>query len=112
MIVIPIVTQSHTNDALLVVIDALNLERMKAADPAEVTLNGREHYLVNPRVLICYEEITPEFKAIIDTRDLDKIIAHLRRGFTFRPDLGDHDLGPQPLAQQTMEAEIEQPKEG
>ena len=98
VIAIPVESDGHTKDALIVVLGPDNLERMKKADPAEFALATSGYNLVNPIILLCYEEQTPELMTLLQSGDLEKIVKHLRRGFEFRPDKGDHDRGPEKMA--------------
>lgn len=98
MLLIPIETVNHTEDALIVVLGASNVERMRAADPAEIVLRQTGRTLVNPTILLCYEDESPELARLLAARDVDAVVRHLRRGFRYRPDRGDHDRGPEPLA--------------
>ena len=93
MLMIPIQTPNHTEDMLIVVLDGGNLERMAHADPAEVQLRTCGKTLVNPAILICHEEDSPELARLLQQRDIHAIVKFLQRGFEFRPDKGDHDNG-------------------
>jgi len=97
LVIIPIATENHERDLLIVVLGDRSIERMAAADPAEVVVRQCGVTVVNPTVLICHEELTQELQEILDSRDLRRIITHLRRGFQFLPEEGDNDDGPQPL---------------
>ena len=97
MLILPVETKGHRKDAIIVVLDNDNLSRMAEADPVEIDMRKTGKTLVNPIVLICHEEPTPEFMQIINGGDLNKIIAHLQRGWKFRPEKGDHDRGPESL---------------
>lgn len=98
MILLPIESPGHVDDAIIVVLNDDSLARMAQADPAEIRCHDTGYNLVNPKILICHEKDTPELTRLLQTRDLEKIIKHLTRGFEFRPDKGDHDNGPRPLA--------------
>ena len=98
MILLPIESPDHSEDALIVVLEADNLERLKQADPAEIHLRQTGKRLVNPSVLICYEAESPELTAVLQSGNLKKIIAHLQRGWKFRPEKGDHDRGSERLS--------------
>jgi len=95
MFMIPVESIGHTRDLLVVILDDTSLARMAKADPAEIILQECGKTLVNPRILLCHENPSHELRAILSTRDPKIIEEHLRRGFEFRPDLGDHDNGPQ-----------------
>lgn len=97
VLILPIETISHTSDVLIVVLEDDNLERMAKADPAEIKLTETGRTLVNPRILLCHEKVTPELIKILKTKDVRVICEYLQRGFEFRPDKGDHDDGPQKM---------------
>lgn len=97
MIIIPLETDFHRHDALIVVLGPDNLERMKQGDPAEVQLKQLRQagkHLVDPALVLCYEVPSPE---LIQQGDLVAVIKHLQRSWQFRPEKGDHDRGPEPI---------------
>lgn len=98
MLILPIITQGHRRDALIVILGPDNLERMKGGDPAEVKLTDLRRVgkgLVDPAIMLCYEEPTAALNRLIQAGDLKALIKHLQRGWKFRPEAGDHDRGPQ-----------------
>lgn len=95
MLMLPIETPGHIADALVVILDDANIERMRAADPAEVPLRKSGFNLVNPTVLVCHEKPTPELTRLLNSKDVSAIISYLQRGWKFRPEKGDHDRGPE-----------------
>lgn len=99
MIVIPVESKDHKSDAVIVILDSQNFERMKEADPAQIPLHNGKHgkRLINPLICICYEEMTPEMETVLKSGNPDLISKFLTRGFKFRPELGDHDDGFQKL---------------
>lgn len=97
MLLIPIETPNHAHDAVIVVLNAGNLTRMAEADPVEIELRKCGRNLVNPTIVICHEEESRTLTRLIQGHDVDKIIAHLQRGWKFRPDRGDHDRGPESI---------------
>lgn len=101
MIVVPIVTENHVRDRLLVILDPESLARMREADPAEVNLAEVSRKIgstiLQPIIHICYEEKTPEFERILQSGDVKALLKYLSRGWRFRPDQGDHDRGPEHL---------------
>lgn len=102
MLIFPIQTENHASDMLLIVLDPANLERMKAADPAEVQmaqLRKAGHLLLQPIIHICYEENTPEWRKLVQSGDIKAILRFLGRGWKFRPEAGDHDRGPESIHQ-------------
>jgi hypothetical protein len=99
MLLIPVETHDHKNDMLIVVLDDTNLERMKAADPAEINLHELKSKLVNPTIFLCHEQPTPGFMKLFNQRDLKAIMKFLQRGWKFRPNKGDHDRGPELLSE-------------
>ena len=97
MLLLPVETPGHIADAVIVVLNDDSLARMAEADPAEVILRQTGRSLVNPTILICHEKQSPELTRLLNGGDVKAIIAHLQRGWQFRPDRGDHDRGPEPL---------------
>ncbi len=97
MILLPIETVDHKKDAIFVVLDNKNLDRMKVGDPAEVELRRAGKTLINPTIVICYEELTPKFNRLIQSGNLKAIIKYLKRGWKFMPEAGDHDRGPESI---------------
>ena len=97
MLCLPIESRDHRNDKLIVILDSDNLIRMGQADPCAVNCKDLGKKLVNPKLIICHEKMTPEFMALLKCGDLEKIGKFLERGFQFRPDLGDHDGKPEKL---------------
>lgn len=99
MILLPIETPDHKNDAVIVILRPDNLERMKEGDPAEISLRQSSKTLLNPTLLICYEEEMPQLSQLIHSGDLKAIVKYLQRGWKFRPDRGDHDRGLEHLSE-------------
>lgn len=97
MLVLPIETEHHEADVLVVVLGAGNLARMRAGDPPEVKLREVAPHLVHPTVVICFEEQQAELMRLLNAGDVRGALAHLSRGWQYRPDRGDHDAGPQRL---------------
>ncbi len=97
MITIPIATPDHQHDALIIIMDDVELGRLRAADPAQLELRDFPVQLVSPMLLICHEQPTPELTRLLSGRHVPAIVKYLQRGFKFRPELGDHDHGPQSL---------------
>lgn len=98
MLMFPIETTDHKNDAVIVVLDPGNIDRLSVADPAEVVLRQSGKTLINPTVVICLEKPSKEWQRVLHSGDLKEIIKFLQRGFEYRPDKGDHDNGPQKLS--------------
>jgi hypothetical protein len=97
MLMIPIQTPGNREDALVIVLDDANIERMKKADPAEIPLPGCGKHLVNPQILVAYEKDHATLNRFIQRNDLAGLIEHIQRGFTFQPEKGDHDRGPESI---------------
>ena len=93
MLIIPIQSQSHERDAIIIVLGRENVQRLEKSDPLEVKCSETGRVLANPVIMIAYEDETPEFKQVVQSGDLGKIISFLQRGWKFRPDSGDHDRG-------------------
>lgn len=99
--IIPIQTRGHVADKLIVILTGESLARMAKADPAEVRCNTLGCELVNPAILICHEEESPELTAVLATGDLKTIVNFLQRGFVFLPEKGDHDGPPEVIRRVT-----------
>lgn len=97
MLIIPIQSIDHTNDALVVILDSDSVDRMGKSDPAEVVLKDCGKQLVNPTILICHEHDHKALNKFIHRNDIAGLIKYLQRGFKFRPESGDHDRGPESI---------------
>lgn len=97
MLILPIETENHEADTLLVVLRPDNIKRMETADPAVIKTTQCGKNLVNPTVIICYEENVAELNRLIHGGNLSRIMKHLQRGWKFRPEQGDNDDGPQSI---------------
>jgi hypothetical protein len=97
MICIPVQTPNHKDDHLVIVLDVDNFIRMGQADPAEVKCKELGKQLVNPRIMITHEKMTPDFEKLLKTGDVRKIVEFLSRGFKFLPHLGDSDEKPKSI---------------
>jgi hypothetical protein len=100
MLLIPIQSADHKEDAVIVVIDGVSLERMQKADPAEIVLRQSGKHLVNPTLLFCFERDHVALNKFIQANNIKGLIKHLQRGWKFRPELGDHDRGPESIKAQ------------
>lgn len=106
MIILPLETEGHRHDVLIVILGPDNLARMKEGDPAElqlkqVLLSGIK--LVDPTILLCYEEPSRQLNALLQSSDVKGLIEHLQRGWKFRPEQGDHDRGPEKIKDHNAE---------
>lgn len=97
MILIPIQTENHVKDTVIIILDPESIERMAAGDPAEADLHRCGKQLVNPRLMVCQEKPTKEFTDLLNGGDIEAIIKYLTRGWKYQPDRGDHDRGPESL---------------
>ncbi len=97
MLILPIETRDHKHDTLIVMLDRDNLARILQNDPAEIPLGKTGRRLVNPTVMIAFNDRSPELQRLVQGGDVKAIIEYLQRGFAFRPDKGDHDRGPESL---------------
>jgi hypothetical protein len=97
MLMIPIETEGHDRDVLVLVLGKTNLERLKLADPAEAVLQQCGQQLLNPTVMVCYEEDEAALMQVANRGDLQALIKYLQRGWKFRQELGDHDRGPESI---------------
>jgi hypothetical protein len=86
---IPVETANHEEDAVIVILHQENLARIAKADPVEIVLKDFPGNLVNPRIVICYEEDTPELMKLLENDSLLEILEYLVRGWEHRPDKGD-----------------------
>lgn len=93
MLMMPI-SNPKGRDAVVIVLDPSNIERLKKHDPVEILSFGGK-VLHNPRIFICYEEDSPELNRLVQSGDHGKLLDFLGRGFEFHPELGDHDRGPE-----------------
>jgi len=89
MIVIPAQSPGHKTDLLLIVLEPPNLERMTKFDPAEINLAEIPIKLVDPTVIVAYEDDRDALQALLDKGDLDGALRRVHRGYQWRPDLGD-----------------------
>jgi len=99
MLILPLETQDHKQDVVVVILEPANLARMREGDPAEVKLRQvREagKHLVEPTILLCYEEDTAALTRLVQGGDLRAMLKYLHRGWKFRLEAGDHDRGPEP----------------
>jgi hypothetical protein len=91
VIFIPVESRGHTKDALIVIIDAPDFERLKVANPMECFTGQLGVYLVNPQMpqmLICYEEMNAELEMLLRDGNVNAIVRHLQRGWKFESDAG------------------------
>jgi len=100
MIIVPMASANHKNDRLVIILDKTNVERMKGADPAQIICKEFPIGLVNPSIMVCYEEDSPKLNQLINSGDIEGLLEFVNRGFKFRPDLGDSDRGPKSLYEQ------------
>src|SRR5262245_14683959 len=97
MFILPLATNDHKNDLLVVVLDSAGMARMRQADPAQVHLRTCGQLLVNPTVMICLEEDQAALEPVLRSRNVQAILQYLNRGWRFRPEAGDNDDPPQPF---------------
>jgi hypothetical protein len=96
MIVIPFQV-SKTQYSVYVGFDDEGIDRMKAYDPGELTMNKlppafRALELKDVIVGYCSEaDFTRVQQMMIEDGNPVRALRHLTRGFKFRPDAGDHD---------------------
>ena len=93
MIVIPLQV-SETAYSIIVLLEDDNLERIKAYDPAEITIRklGLSHLRLQD-VVIGYAtaQEAAQVAAIRDRAEIPELLKKLSRGYQYRPDKGDHD---------------------
>jgi hypothetical protein len=103
MLVISIQTENDVHDQLVIVLNRQSLERMQCADPAKIKMaeitkkDGRT--LLQPTISVCYEEDEAALTKLVQASDIKAVLKYLHRGWDFRPDLGDHDRGPEKLSE-------------
>lgn len=100
MLILPIQSKGHLNDLLVIVFDQGDIERMRKGDPAQIKMLDIKRVgkdLMNPTVIVCYEQDQTKLTQLINKGDIVAVLEYLQRGFEFRPDLGDHDRGPEGL---------------
>ncbi len=100
MLLVPIQTQNHANDAVIIVLDQNSIDRMAKFDPAEILLSQTGKKLVSPKILICFEKDEAALSKFIHKADIKGLIKYLQRGWKFHPELGDHDRGPESISGQ------------
>ena len=93
MLAIPI--KQAGREWLILVMDQNNLDRLQKADPMEFDVGATG--LKSPTILIAFERDQAAVARFIQTADLGGLIKHLQRVWEFRPDLGDHDRGPESI---------------
>lgn len=79
---------------LFVVLENDNIERMKEADPAQITfpLQGFEDKRLKMMLLVhVSEEEKQHVLRLMQDGKPGEILQYLSRGFVFRPEAGDHD---------------------
>jgi len=95
MLVIPIQSSQNEFD-IFVVLEDLNIERIKAYDPAELRVGALPPIWQRLKVktitlLYATKEEVEDLKATNDEKALTSVLSHLSRGFQYRPDKGDYD---------------------
>lgn len=96
MLALPIIS---TGDLLIVIGDA-EIERLKQQDPAELVWGELFPRGVQPHAIaITYLNKADQLVLVGLMKDdrLREALAFATRGFQYRPDKGDHDLGPTSL---------------
>lgn len=87
MLMIPVETVNHDRDFVLVIMDKSSVDRMLEHDPAEIELSRGGGHLVNPRILLCYEEDPGKLNKFMHIKDLTGMLDYLQRGWKFRREL-------------------------
>lgn len=104
MLVIPIQTVNHVKDGLIIILEDIGISRMKEGDPCEVKISElvlkSGKMLLQPDILIAYEseEGMAKVGEHLKNNDIIGLIKYLQRGFKYCPELGDHDRGPEKIA--------------
>lgn len=86
MLLIPILTNNHENDALIIVLDRSALRSMKNSDPVMFTLDEvvkeTEIAIHQPNIMITYEdeESMKHIHSLIEKNDFQAIFKYLTRG--------------------------------
>ncbi len=109
---------SRTEYSIFVALPQDSIDRMRAYDPAEVTiakLGGRYADLKLKDLIIGYATADDEkavMKIIREENDPRKALKFLTRGFRYRPDMGDHDKSYEPLAHGATDTPINESTNG
>ncbi len=95
MFLIPIAKSTQQN-VLLVVLEEENLTRLRAYDPGEVNLTKLPAPWCDKRfdqIQICYiaEADRAQLFALLQSGNVGEAVRMLVRGWTYRPEEGDHD---------------------
>jgi hypothetical protein len=89
MFILPLASEDHQEDSLIIVLEAENLERMRQGDPAFVEMKQIRKsgtVLVDPTVLVCYEEKRDgELERLLQGDDMKACLDYLFRGWHGRP---------------------------
>ena len=97
LITIPMRQEGEDSYVLFVILSDDNINRIKSYDPAEIHLPdmGKDFNRLDLKgVNIMYASNEEIEEMIKNPRDVVKMILKLARGWSFRPDLGDHDGPP------------------
>ena len=98
MLILPIQSHNHERDAIIIVLGQDNIDRMKQHDPAALKCYETGKTLVNPVIMLAYEDESPEFSRVVQCGNIGSILEFLQRGKSFQPDRGDHDRGPESIS--------------
>lgn len=84
---------------LLIVLEDDNLARMKRHDNAEINWIDLMHTALPGSIAIGYASPREmnQIKELLKRGDMKAVLKLITGGWEFRPDLGDHDRGPEPL---------------
>ena len=96
MMILPLRLKDSDTYTLFVVLVDENVERLKAYDPAEVTLEkmGPEWSALRLKDVVLLYATPEEAKKIAAVQKPDEVVSmirHLSRGWQFKPSVGDHD---------------------
>ena len=84
MIVIPIQTKEHLNDALIIVLYKDDWERMKQAEPVQIDqarmMLETKKVLHSPTTVVCYEADPFPLMKFLDKKDIIGALGYLQRG--------------------------------
>jgi hypothetical protein len=86
MIALPIASKDHLNDMLVIVLARDDFERIKSADPMQVSWTHMQASLgikiYEPTIVVCYENESGMFKLMkfLDKKDIIGALKYLQRG--------------------------------
>lgn len=84
MIVLPVASKDHLSDILILVLSRDDFERVKQADPMQVSWTRMVTevgvQIHQPTIVVCYEEDMFKLMKFLDKKDIIGALKHLERG--------------------------------